>query len=198
MYVGSLLFLGSLLSFFALSIGMDPSFSKFLVFALTFISGNWASTSLGQFVSSFSANPFIGLTLCKLMCRWLALAAPLSFHISSCFAHTRNVHLLYTHTVPAFVAPMIMFSGILYERSSVPWWLGWIQSLSIVNYSFSALMIQQIHILPKPLGLLVMQFVQLNPNDMAWDIAMLWIMNFGFQVLTYINLTLRLRFSAVN
>ena len=90
---------------------------------------------------------------------------------------------------------MIMFSGILYERSSVPAWLGWLQTLSIVNYSFSALMIQQIHILPKPLALLVMQFVQLNPDDMAWDIGMLWIMNFGFQILTYINLSLRLRFA---
>lgn len=42
------------------------------------------------------------------------------------------------------------------------------------------------------------QFVQLNPDDMAWDIAMLWIMNFGFQILTYINLSLRLRFASGN
>lgn len=40
--------------------------------------------------------------------------------------------------------------------------------------------------------------MQLNPDDMAWDIAMLWIMNFGFQVLTYINLSLRLRFASGN
>ncbi|TFJ86806.1 hypothetical protein NSK_001894 [Nannochloropsis salina CCMP1776] len=140
--------------------GMDSDIGKFIIFALTFISGNWASTSMGQYVSSFSANPFIGLTI-----------------------------------LPAFVAPMIMFSGILYERSSVPAWLSWLQTLSIVNYSFSALMIQQIHILPKPLALLVMQFVELNPDTMGWDIGMLWIMNFGFQILTYINLSLRLRFA---
>lgn len=81
---------------------------------------------------------------------------------------------------------------------TVPSWLGWLQTLSLVNYSFSALMIQQIHILPKPLAALVMQFVQLNPDDMKWNIAMLWIMNFGFQILTYINLSLRLRFATAN
>lgn len=42
---------------------MDPSIKQFLAFALTFVSGNWAATSLGQFVSSFSSNPFIGMTI---------------------------------------------------------------------------------------------------------------------------------------
>jgi len=40
--------------------------------------------------------------------------------------------------------------------------------------------------------------VELNPGDMGWDIAMLWIMNFGFQILTYVNLSLRLRFASAN
>jgi ABC-type multidrug transport system permease subunit len=100
--------------------------------------------------------------------------------------------------VPAFVAPMIMFSGILYERNTVPVWLGWLQNLSLVNYSFSALMIQQIHILPASLAGLVLDFTQVNMDDLYWDIAMLWIMNFALQFGTWVNLTTRLRFTAAN
>jgi hypothetical protein len=44
---------------------MDPDLMRFTVFALTFISSNWAAASMGQYVSSFSSNPFIGLTLRK-------------------------------------------------------------------------------------------------------------------------------------
>lgn len=35
---------------------------------------------------------------------------------------------------------MVMFSGMLYQRSSLPPLLSWCESLSIVNYGFSALL----------------------------------------------------------
>lgn len=40
--------------------------------------------------------------------------------------------------------PMILFSGLLYQRGTVPSWLAWIESVSIVNYGFSAMLIQQV------------------------------------------------------
>jgi hypothetical protein len=46
--------------------------------------------------------------------------------------------------VPAFTMPMIMFSGLLYKRDSVPPYLAWLENVSIVNYSFSALLVQQV------------------------------------------------------
>jgi hypothetical protein len=39
--------------------------------------------------------------------------------------------------------PMIMFSGLLYKRESVPPYLAWMEKISIVNYSFSALLVEQ-------------------------------------------------------
>lgn len=45
---------------------MDPSFSKYLGFAGIFISYNFACFSLGQFVSSFSTNPLVSMTIREL------------------------------------------------------------------------------------------------------------------------------------
>lgn len=39
---------------------------------------------------------------------------------------------------------MILFSGMLYERRSVPQSLHWIQEISVVNYAFGALVLNQI------------------------------------------------------
>ena len=39
---------------------------------------------------------------------------------------------------------MILFSGMLYDRASVKPALVWIQDLSLVNYSFAALIINQV------------------------------------------------------
>jgi ABC-type multidrug transport system permease subunit len=46
--------------------------------------------------------------------------------------------------VPVVMTPMIMFSGILYERGSLPWYFSWLENLSVVNYGFSALMSMQV------------------------------------------------------
>lgn len=38
---------------------------------------------------------------------------------------------------------MILFSGMLYERHSVRPWLRWIQDLSLMNYSFATLVMNE-------------------------------------------------------
>ncbi len=50
--------------------------------------------------------------------------------------------------MPLLITPMILFSGMLYERSSVPRGLRWIQSLSVMNYGFAALVLNQIECVP--------------------------------------------------
>jgi hypothetical protein len=47
--------------------------------------------------------------------------------------------------------PMIMFSGLLYQRNTIAPWLEWLEQLSLVNYGFSALVIQQVRA-PHPPG----------------------------------------------
>jgi hypothetical protein len=49
--------------------------------------------------------------------------------------------------VPAVTMPMIMFSGLLYQRDSVPSYLAWLEKISIVNYTFSALLVEQVRLL---------------------------------------------------
>lgn len=44
--------------------------------------------------------------------------------------------------------PMVVFSGVLYQRSAVPSYLTWLHSLSITNYGFQALIGSQAHVLP--------------------------------------------------
>lgn len=39
---------------------------------------------------------------------------------------------------------------------------------------------------------------QVDITKWQYNILMLWVMNFSFQVLTYINLSLRLRFATAN
>lgn len=39
---------------------------------------------------------------------------------------------------------MILFSGLLYDRQLVPLWLKWLEYVSIVNYGFAALILNQV------------------------------------------------------
>jgi ABC-type multidrug transport system permease subunit len=70
--------------------------------------------------------------------------------------------------VPGFVAPMIMFSGILYERQSVPVWLAWLERISLVNYAFGSLLAQQIHILPQSWAKYLLLFTQVRPHRLSF------------------------------
>jgi len=90
---------------------------------------------------------------------------------------------------------MIMFSGLLIERSSVPVWLAWIEKISIVNYAFDTLMSQQMHILPPGQPEQVQAFIQFDPNRMGMNVVLLWVLTVVFQIFTYANLVVRLRVS---
>ncbi|EWM26638.1 abc subfamily abcg [Nannochloropsis gaditana] len=138
--------------------GMDPNFVAYLKFAGIYLSFDIACLELGQFVSSLSGNPMVGMTI-----------------------------------LPAFVAPMIMFSGVLYQKSTVPVWLSWMHHVSLINYSFSALMAEQIHILPENQANLLAAFIDLNKNSAGLNVLYLWIMSAALLLLTYFTLTVRLR-----
>jgi hypothetical protein len=138
--------------------GMDPNFVAYLKFAGIYLSFDIACLELGQFVSSLSGNPMVGMTI-----------------------------------LPAFVAPMIMFSGVLYQKSTVPVWLSWMHHVSLINYSFSALMAEQIHILPENQANLLAAFIDLNKNSAGLNVLFLWIMSASLLLLTYFTLTVRLR-----
>lgn len=43
--------------------GMDPDAGTYLIFVLIFVSFNWSCFSLGQWISSFSANPLVAMTI---------------------------------------------------------------------------------------------------------------------------------------
>lgn len=44
---------------------------------------------------------------------------------------------------PVLATPMILFSGMLYERNRVPMFLSWLQYTSVVNFGFGALVINE-------------------------------------------------------
>lgn len=46
-------------------------------------------------------------------------------------------------SVPVLVTPMVLFSGLLYDRTTVSPWLRWIQDTSLVNYTYTALVLNQ-------------------------------------------------------
>lgn len=69
------------------------------------------------------------------------LAAQSVGYLASSFSSNPIVGL---SILPLLITPMILFSGMLYERSSVPRGLRWIQDISIMNYGFNALILNQI------------------------------------------------------
>ena len=74
---------------------------------------------------------------------------------------------------------MIMFSGLLIQRDSVPVWLAWIEKISIVKYAFDTLMSQQMHILPRGQAEQVQRFIQFDPTQMGRNVALLWVLTAG-------------------
>jgi hypothetical protein len=86
-----------------------------------------------------------------------------------------------------------MFSGVLYQKSTVPAWLSWIHHISIVNYAFSAMMSLQIHILPANQQAVLADFIDLNHNSAGSNVAYLWCMIAVLQFLTYCSLSWRIR-----
>ena len=77
----------------------------------------------------------------------------------------------------------------------MPVWLAWIEKISIVNYAFDTLMSQQMHILPNGQPEQVQKFIQFDPTQMGRNVGLLWVLTVVFQILTYVNLVVRLRAS---
>jgi ABC-type multidrug transport system permease subunit len=97
--------------------------------------------------------------------------------------------------LPAFAAPMIMFSGVLYEKSTAPAWLGWLHRVSLVNYAFSALVTEQIHTLPQAMAQILQDFVDLNRNGTGANVLYMGVLILALQGLTYLALSWRVRHS---
>lgn len=43
---------------------------------------------------------------------------------------------------------MVVFSGVLYQRNAVPWYLTWLHDISIVNFDYAALLRSQAQAVP--------------------------------------------------
>ena len=83
-------------------------------------------------------NPLLGslsLSLCVLQ------AAASIGYLASSFSQNPTLGLAAT---PIFATPMILFSGMLYERARVPFFLKWMQYFSIVNYGVAGLIINEL------------------------------------------------------
>jgi len=67
-----------------------------------------------------------------------------SMHACGCLMCASIIYLSSSyHTAPLMLTPMILFSGFLYERTTVNTGLSWLQDLSLANYSFSLLIMNQ-------------------------------------------------------
>jgi hypothetical protein len=115
--------------------GFKGSFTNFLLFEAIFISINMASLTMGQFCASLTSNVLVGLTTG-------ASVRPLPTRGLEDGRGTDLRLALVAVTVPFLATPMIMFSGLLYQRNLMPVWLSWIEKVSIINYGFSALLLQ--------------------------------------------------------
>lgn len=126
---------------------MMASWKAYLLYVFVFVSINWCSIALGHFASCVSSNILVGLSVCTSYADTRDTCPPPPIHsyrpdfpaLTAC-----PVPPLCPLTVPAMSTPMILFSGLLYQRGTVPSWLAWIESVSIVNYGFSAMLIQQV------------------------------------------------------
>jgi hypothetical protein len=95
--------------------------------------------------------------------------------------------------LPAFITPMVLFSGFLYDTATLPSYLAWLPKISIVNYGFAALMTLQQSLLPAELRGVALKFVNVDPEALGANLLMLTGMTVVFYALTYMFLTLRLR-----
>ncbi|EWM28391.1 abc transmembrane transporter, partial [Nannochloropsis gaditana] len=70
----------------------------------------------------------------------------------ACFSLDPSIGLT---LLPVLTAPMVMFSGLLYERASVPPALAWMSSFSIINHGFALMLSLEAPALPSGQGAIV-------------------------------------------
>lgn len=124
-------------------------FGKFL---LIFLLMNHSAQSMGYLASSFSANPIVGMSIrtCPLVLLasvwvrgWMLKASRPPTLTTPPPPPPNTTNTLKNNTVPLLITPMILFSGMLYERNSVPAGLEWLQGISLVNYGYALMVINQ-------------------------------------------------------
>jgi len=95
--------------------------------------------------------------------------------------------------LPAFITPMVLFSGFLYDTATLPGYLAWLPRVSIVNYGFAALVSLQKELLPVEIRPMALRFTNVDPEELERNLMTLVGMTGTFYVLTYVFLALRLR-----
>lgn len=91
---------------------------------------------------------------------------------------------------------MILFSGMLYERNSVPHSLKWIQDLSIVNYGFALLVINQVeHVNPQARNFLL-NFLQVKESDYPHFMINLVVLSVCYRLAAMMILYMRVKYLA--
>lgn len=95
--------------------------------------------------------------------------------------------------LPAFITPMVLFSGFLYDTAHLPSYLAWLPKVSIVNYGFASLVTLQQDLLPEASRPLVMRFANVDPGELVGNVWVLGSMTFLFYTLTFACLAVRLR-----
>ncbi len=97
---------------------------------------------------------------------------------------------------PVLATPMILFSGMLYERASVPMFLQWIQHISVINYGFAALVINECNSIGDgPMRWLVLHFLQIDLDMYTQCILALLALAFGYRFMSYMVLKTRMRYA---
>jgi ABC-type multidrug transport system permease subunit len=98
--------------------------------------------------------------------------------------------------LPLLTTPMILFSGMLYERNSVPHSLKWIQDLSIVNYGFALLVINQVeHVNPQARNFLL-NFLQVKESDYPHFMINLVVLSVCYRLAAMMILYMRVKYLA--
>lgn len=98
--------------------------------------------------------------------------------------------------LPLLTTPMILFSGMLYERNSVPHSLKWIQDLSIMKYGFVLLVIGQVkHVNPQTRNFLPI-FLQVKESDYSHFMVNLVVLSVSYRLAAMVVLCIRVKYLA--
>ena len=98
--------------------------------------------------------------------------------------------------LPLLTTPMILFSGMLYERNSVPHSMKWIQDLSIMNYGFALLVINDVeHANPQTRNFLL-NFLQVKESDYSHFMVKLVVLSVFYRLAAMAVLCMRVKYMA--
>jgi len=96
--------------------------------------------------------------------------------------------------LPLIITPMILFSGMLYERHSVPPSLEWIQDISIMNYGFALLVLNEVEHVSEGRRNFLMTFLQVKQSDFTGFMIALVALSIIYRFMAMGVLYVRVRF----